>query len=57
MLVYGMASDRVRKLAREHPDQFREVAEARDDELCEHLLSVLSEEQQVDEKRKQPVTA
>lgn len=39
-----MASERVRELAREHPEAFERVANARDDKLAEHLNQVLEEE-------------
>lgn len=39
-----MAGERVRKLAREHPEAFKNVATARDDDLGDHLLEVLEEE-------------
>jgi hypothetical protein len=40
-----MASERVRELARKHPEAFERIANIRDDLVGEHMSQVLREEQ------------
>jgi hypothetical protein len=40
-----MASERVRELARKHPEAFKRIANIRDDQIGEHMSQVLREEQ------------
>lgn len=40
-----MASEKLRELARKHPESFRRIVQAEDDAINDHLTEVLREEQ------------